>query len=266
MRQPRKNRVTTAPPPSALRQLRRHLARPPVLVALGAVAAIAAISGPFGTAPSMSWPERTVYWGLVVPATYATGFLTAVRVEARLRALPVALRLGAEALAIALAVTAVLLGINAGFGQWPATWAEAALGFAGVALIALVISAAGAALDHDRPGPAGPPPLLDRLPLDKRGALVALQAEDHYVTVTTTTGRHMVLMRLADAIRETAPEPGLRVHRSHWVARAQVRQARRAGDGAVLVLTGGLEVPVSRSFLPAVTAAGLLPARGPAHG
>ena len=65
-------------------------------------------------------------------------------------------------------------------------------------------------------------------------------------------------MRLSDAIRESAPEPGLQVHRSHWVARAQVRAARRIGDRAVLTMTTGDDIPASRAHIPALKEAGHL--------
>ena len=123
-----------------------------------------------------------------------------------------------------------------------------------VAAIDLVAGARGPA-----EAPPGPPPILDRLPLEKRGALVALSVEDHYVRIVTARGAEMVLMRLTDAIREAAPEPGLRVHRSHWVATGQVAAARREGDRAVLTMTAGGDIPVSRSHISAVKAAGLLP-------
>lgn len=66
-------------------------------------------------------------------------------------------------------------------------------------------------------------------------------------------------MRLGDAIREAAPEPGLQVHRSHWVAIAAVTAARREGDRAVLSLSHGGDIPASRSHIPALKEAGLLP-------
>jgi DNA-binding LytR/AlgR family response regulator len=104
-----------------------------------------------------------------------------------------------------------------------------------------------------------PPAILDRLPLDRRGALVALSAEDHYVRVVTRTGEALVLIRLADAMRETGDLPGLQVHRSHWVALDAVRAVRRSGDGAVLTLATGHELPASRRFIPALRQAALLP-------
>lgn len=111
---------------------------------------------------------------------------------------------------------------------------------------------------HCRPRP-GPPTLLDRLPLDKRAPLVALSVEDHYVRIRTTKGEEMILMRLADAIRETAATPGLQVHRSHWVAFDQVVAVRRKGDCALLKMSHGPDVPVSRANLPKLREAGLLP-------
>jgi len=69
----------------------------------------------------------------------------------------------------------------------------------------------------------------------------------------------MVLMRLSDAMKETGDLPGAQVHRSHWVAFSAVRAARRDGDRAILTLTSGVEIPVSRANLPKVKEAGLLP-------
>ena len=44
------------------------------------------------------------------------------------------------------------------------------------------------------------PRLLTRLPYEKRGTLLSLSALDHYTEVVTTTGKELVLIRLADAI------------------------------------------------------------------
>ena len=97
------------------------------------------------------------------------------------------------------------------------------------------------------------------MPLDKRGPLISLSVQDHYVDIVTTRGREMLLLRLSDAIRETQPTPGLRVHRSHWVALDQVSSARRDGARAVLTMSDGRDIPVSRSHVAAVKEAGLFP-------
>jgi DNA-binding LytR/AlgR family response regulator len=99
--------------------------------------------------------------------------------------------------------------------------------------------------------------LLARLPPAKRGRLLHLRVEDHYVEVTTDRGSALVLLRLSDAVAETAGVPGLQVHRSHWVALDAVARAGREGGRPALVLRTGTVVLVSRSFLPAARAAGL---------
>lgn len=69
----------------------------------------------------------------------------------------------------------------------------------------------------------------------------------------------MVLMRLSDAMKETGNIPGAQVHRSHWVAFKAVTAARREGDRAILTLSSGVDIPVSRANLSKVKEAGLLP-------
>ena len=105
---------------------------------------------------------------------------------------------------------------------------------------------------------SAPPPLLERIAFGKRAALVSLTVEDHYVRIATVKGEEIVLMRLADAISETAPVKGLQVHRSHWVALNKVSAARREGDRAILTMTNGAEIPVSRRYVPDIKAVGLL--------
>ena len=99
---------------------------------------------------------------------------------------------------------------------------------------------------------------LDRLPLKYRGAdLWALSSEDHYLRVHTSRGEELILMRLADAIRELSGSRGVQVHRSWWVAPDGVRDTRRDNGKLVLVLKSGTEVPVSRTFVQAAREAGL---------
>jgi hypothetical protein len=106
--------------------------------------------------------------------------------------------------------------------------------------------------------PPEPPPILERLPLPQRGRLLHLEVADHYVEVTTDRGRALLLLRLSDAIRETAPVPGLQVHRSHWIALDAVRKATRQSGRPVLELENGAIIPISRSYLEAARAAGLV--------
>lgn len=109
------------------------------------------------------------------------------------------------------------------------------------------------------PEGAGPvETFLARLPLKYRQAeLYAVSSEDHYLRVHTSVGEELILMRLADAIRELEGAGGLQVHRSWWVAQSGVTDARREGGKLNLILASGKNVPVSRTFLAEVKAAGL---------
>ena len=160
------------------------------------------------------------------------------------------------------AVVYILNGLA--LGLW-ATGRILVEGFVNVSIIASVISIIFHIIDHSptetAPSPASDhgPPLLDRLAFDKRGPLVSLSVEDHYVRVRTKKGEEMILMRLGDAIREVGDTPGLQVHRSHWIALDQVTMASRKGDGAVLSLQYGPDIPVSRANVRKIREAGLLP-------
>jgi hypothetical protein len=104
---------------------------------------------------------------------------------------------------------------------------------------------------------ATPPKFLDRLPLKLRGAEIwGVEAEDHYLRLHTSKGQDLILMRLSDAIAELEGIEGAQVHRSWWISRDAITDARRGDGRAVLTLKDGAEVPVSRTY------AGMLRERG----
>lgn len=85
------------------------------------------------------------------------------------------------------------------------------------------------------------------LPLPLRGARIeALQAEDHYVRVHTDRGQALLRMRMRDAVAALDHVDGVSPHRSWWVARDAAASLTTEAGRAVLTLTSGLRVPVSR--------------------
>jgi DNA-binding LytR/AlgR family response regulator len=99
----------------------------------------------------------------------------------------------------------------------------------------------------------GQPAFLDRLPPRLRGAeLYAVEAEDHFLRLHTALGSDLIAMRLTDAISELEGIEGAQIHRSWWVARDAVQQGVRRRGRALLTLKGGLQVPVSRTYAPAL--------------
>jgi len=252
----------------ALREMHRLSRQPRLWLVLAAISLLIGLVGPFETFEHPLGP-RLVYWTVIVVTTGALGTLITLLT---LALLPQHWPHTAVA-----ALGGLLAGAPIGCLVWfinHLAYGPQDDGMSLGALVAYCIPIAGlvtavghvlgaaivpqpAAAPLAHPGPPAPP-LLDRLPLPQRGRLLHLAVNDHYVDVTTDKGTTLVLIRLSDAIRETAPVPGLQVHRSHWIALDAVRRAARRSGKPVLELENGREVPVSRSFLAATRAAGLL--------
>lgn len=247
-----------------LRELRDNFRKPVTVAALAGVAVVVGISGPFDTINAFDLPQRMAYWAVVVPMTYAAGMLGSLLIAPSLRAQGAALRIAGCSLgsAILVCLSLGLFNTLVGLQFGPR---DLGLGFLAVYVICLVVESLGYLIHKDQNAQIQSqfsPAILSRLPLERRGGLVALSVQDHYVEVTTTKGKSLILMRLSDAIAESAPCQGVQIHRSHWVALDQVASAKRAGDAAMVILRSGLELPVARSRLRAVQQAGLLPRKG----
>ena len=110
---------------------------------------------------------------------------------------------------------------------------------------------------HAAANDTGPAIFLERLPIRLHGAaLYAVEAQDHYLRLHTSKGADLILMRLSDAIEELDGIEGAQTHRSWWVAKDGVEEARRTDGRAVLRLKDGDEAPVSRTYVRALRQAG----------
>jgi hypothetical protein len=246
---------------STLREMRSLIADHRTWAALVVLGLVVGVVGPLGTfaLPPLA---RLAYWLGVVVVTAAIGTLTATlaghligpRLPRLLRAFVAGAVAGLPVALVVIAINTLAFGVRA-----------QSIDMASLVLYCMLIAASVTVLGSifaRRPAAPGDAPsapaLLGRLPLPQRGRLLHLAVADHYVEVTTDRGRALLLMRLSDAIRETVPVAGLQVHRSHWVALAAVRSAARQAGKPVLELENGVTVPVSRSYLAAARAAGLL--------
>lgn len=99
------------------------------------------------------------------------------------------------------------------------------------------------------------PALMERVRAERRGPILALEAEGHYLRVHTDAGSDLILYRLSDALLEVATEDGAQVHRSWWVAARALSDQRHRDH---LQLCNGVEIPVSRSFRVAARQRGWL--------
>lgn len=263
-----------------LRRLQALVFMPRFWGVIVAVSVVLGIAGPFGTLAQLPPLPRFGYWLTLSLATFLAGYATIGFLSATLQksigARPV--RLAVAGLAAGIPVTAVVLIVDRLlFGDPIAPdWGTGAL-YVNCSLIAAAISFVFGLVDRgsaSEPQAAGAgtaaapvavaeqaaparPALLDRLPAQARGRLLYLSMQDHYVDVHTDKGGTLVLLRLADAIREAEPVEGLQIHRSHWVALDAVAGAQRKDGKLLLTMRDGAALPVSRSALTAVRARGL---------
>ncbi|MEO5805566.1 LytTR family DNA-binding domain-containing protein [Devosia sp.] len=256
--------VNGSPLQLALREMQRNLTSPRVLTGMAAAIVVLTISGPFNTLDQFDTPHRLIYWLVIVALTYvlSQGVATVAlaSLDGRLNAM-------APRIAIATAVSSV--------PSWLVVWGTTFVASGGhanvdplrlwfyclaiaLAIVAvLVVMARTQKLAEPATVPV-PPPILERLPHPQRGKLSHISVSDHYIDVVTDKGTTLVLMRLSDAIRETAPIKGVQIHRSHWVALDAVSKVLRVDGKPVVEMRNGARLPVSRGFMAEAKAAGLV--------
>jgi LytTr DNA-binding domain len=255
----------------ALRETQQAYRSPRVLIGLAVVALILGYAGPFDTFRQLGVLPRSAYWAIIVFVTYGVGLAAGLTLLAAFHPRPRHLvwRVLVIGISASLPVTPILALINLGFlGGNPFAapsllmlWSYCFVVSLGVGVMHELLPpnlALAGTLATAAPAPAAPPTILNRVPLQRRGRLIALSVSDHYVEVLTDGGRSLVLMRLSDAIAETGSVRGLQIHRSHWVALDAVRGVVRNRGTVLVELPGGERLPISRGYLPAARAAGLL--------
>lgn len=252
---------------STLRQMQGHFSERRTWIGLMLAAMVLGLAGPFGTFAIQPLVLRFAYWVAVTLLTYTAGYFLGAMLEIAHPLRGHWLRVPAYGLAVSIPVTAVVVCVQlATFGIDRADVPGVVELWLYCAMTSVAIFAAEAAIKGVRDSragsrdasPAAAPALLDRLPPGQRGRLSHLSMQDHYVDVVTDRGRSLLLLRLADAMRETEGIAGVQIHRSHWVACDAVTRALRRDGKVLLEMRDGTQLPVSRSFLPAVRQAGLL--------
>lgn len=254
-----------------------------VLSGLGVVA------GPFGTFEDMAFQQRLIYWPLIVAIGIFLGLGVRIFTQVTLGLNRFCCQAPVIAGLLSILLTPPLCLLNQSVvtvDAPPPDWSLMALyvflASLGISIlraaIALNAGRGAAVVDGDpdvavaqggadigevvpigpRPSPLAlverSPRLFERLEPSARGTLIRLQMRDHYVDVFTTAGASSLLMRFADAIAELDGSDGLRVHRSHWVARPAIHRLLRARGRLQLELEDGTLVPVSRTYQDEVEA------------
>lgn len=250
------------------RELRRIVFAPRFWALLLCVAFVLGITGPFGTYESLALLPRMAYWTGIAIATYFTGVGTVYLIvntiwqERGPGVVGYAIAGLAAGIPVALVVTLINAQIFTGPERLPDLLALVAYCAAISGTVSIIISvlAPYASVAEPAVQPAAAPKrpaILDRLPVHLRGRLLYLSMQDHYVDVRTDRGNTLLLMRLGDAINETRGTPGLRIHRSHWVALDAVAGSTRRDGRPFVKMEDGELLPVSRSYHAAAKEAGI---------
>lgn len=93
------------------------------------------------------------------------------------------------------------------------------------------------------------PNINSLVPADKRGKIISLSAQDHYVEIVTEKGRHLSRMPMKKAVSMVPDRVGMQVHRSHWAAFAAMLTVEKEAERHILVLRNGARLPVSKAKL-----------------
>lgn len=231
------------------------------------------VAAPFDDVMSYAFGQRLVYWSFVNALVILVAVLVRHVVLARVRDETLVVLTGI-ALAQALVLGPLLWVLNLyllGFAVGGILWlAELTLIMGLVAFCVALIryevmrarrlaeaqaAAPGAELPMEGPQRPG---FLDRGETSLAGELRVVSADDHFLHVTTTSQSGRVRMRFRDALSELDQIPGYRIHRSHWVAKAELVAVRPDGRRHLAYLRSGGVLPVSDAYLEDLRAAGLV--------
>jgi hypothetical protein len=234
-----------------------------------AVVLLFAVTGPYGTAQSLAFLPRLAYWLLLHAGAWTFALVFAVAADAILsaRVSNRLLRMLAGSLFAAVPIGCVISILEQSWFGVPLSWDSLASNVVSALPLSAIFcvitwlalsgqtqngeEAAPASIQAAQTAPQAPSrevvPLMERLSAENRGRLQHISVEDHYCRIRTSRGSELLLMRFADAIRETGTAEGLQVHRSHWVARDYASGFRTSDGKLMLVLRDGTVVPVSRT-------------------
>lgn len=242
------------------------------------VALLAIAVGPFGTYEAMDFWQRTVFWSLDILGGMA--ILVSIlhvfyhsRLVAFIPSWPrfvMGVAVGALPTSAYITVLYGTIGVDLHITTpFPLLFVQVTLFSCTLLIVEFVLwpMLFGASDAPPAPPAASPPlpppspepqsvPLLSRLPAELRAAeILSISMQDHYAEVTTTKGAALILMRLADALDLLDGCPGLRIHRSHWVALDAVEGVEKAGRRTEVALSDGRRLPVGTTYLNAVQTA-----------
>lgn len=236
------------------------------------MAAVAVLTGPFGTFSDLTILERLVYWPLALAGVATTMIVVVHQAHTKMfQSLHPVLRIAIGSFVAAPIGAAFLLTLDVlvrGEAFTPCNlafrWMFVFLIGFGVAVVESHVRPMHQARMREEVGqePANdddeapePPLFVRNLDPTLGTELISITTKDHYLDVVTSKGEDRILKRMSDALAELNGFPGLQIHRSHWVALDAIDRVEREGRKCQVVLKNGKMLPVSRPNIPVVTEA-----------
>ena len=239
------------------------------------------VIGPFGTYVDLTLGQRVIYWACAIAGVglFMNISMWLSLTHPELDRFPYYPRLVAASVVAALPGAVVIVMLEALFREIVPTVHFAVTIWFFVALIGIAVGivdfhkplverqlAPNVMPERPATTPAEavqPSKTVDRLSVNPPGvtffrrlrpetgrSLVSLSINDHYLDIVTRQGRETILMRIAVAKADLTGYPGMRVHRSHWVAFDAVERLERDGNRWTAHMAGGGSIPVSRDLAP----------------
>ena len=244
-----------------IRELQQLISSPRFWISFAVVIVVLTLVGPFYTLTSLNFSARLVYWTLIACLNYLAGFCFSLYFGHLLFSAglsEIASRLVSGFIS-GIPITFIVWNVNVYFYGFDMS---KSIGFFNLLLYCCIIAMAIGILFYmfsletrdnqsyaDQPAVNKiSPAFMRRLPAHLGKNILSLEAQDHYVNVTTDNGSALVLIRLADAIAELEGLEGLRIHRSHWVATNAISKTKRENGKLLVELSNGTALPVSRTY------------------
>lgn len=222
---------------------------------------VVASAGPFGTFMAQPFLWRVLYWGGVV----AVAIVLAVSLRTLWRAILSNRSMIGEDVAVAVSLAAIfgplIVMLNRylggeGMGVGIAIFNVFCIAVCIIAARRTLERQAAAQITEARPERDR---LLKRIPDLKEQRLSRISSDNHHIRIITDCGaEHRLLMRLRDAVEEVDVEPGLWVHRSHWVALSEIAKVAREGNREMVELNDGDRLPVGPKYRENLIEAGVI--------
>ncbi len=228
------------------------------------VSFVVALAGPFGTFENHSFLWRLAYWGGLIGVAYVLAVCIRILCRRYIPNEPAWL----EDVTVAALLAAVFGPFVYGLNLWLIGREDfTSFGWFELSVLTFLIALATITLRqmiHEQNVQSSAPQrdrLLDRIEAPNGARIARISSDNHHVLLCMDDGSsHRILMRLRDAVAEVDVEQGFCVHRSHWVALAQIEGVTFVNNREMVQLIGLDPVPVGPKYRHNLVDAGFLSA------